>query len=140
MPGCRAALLLAALRFGLNGTRPEWSAAQDAAAAAFAATAAKLWPDGLQVASPDIVNRDPLPLLADMRADEIIETRGILNPETPRPAEFLWRPGPDALSSAAREIAGQLAPGDFAWLDLGCSEPQALPALLPMSCRAARRR
>jgi hypothetical protein len=114
---CRAALLLAALRFGLNGTRPEWSASQDAAAPAFAATAVKLWPDGLQVASPDIVNRDPLPLLADMRADEIIETRGILNPETPRPAEFLWRPGPNALSSAAREIAGELAPGDFAWLE-----------------------
>jgi hypothetical protein len=115
---CRAMLLLAALRFGLNGTRPEWQAAQEPAAAAFAANAARLWPEGLKAASPDIVNRDPLPLLAQMRAEEIIETKGALNPETPRPAEVLWRPGPDAYSSAAREIAAQLAPGDFAWLDL----------------------
>jgi hypothetical protein len=115
---CRAALLLAALRFGLNGTRPEWQAGKDPAAAAFAANAARLWPEGLEAHSPDIVNRDPLPLLAHMRAEEIIETKGTLNPETPRPTEVLWRPGPDAYSSTAREIAAQLAPGDFAWLDV----------------------
>jgi hypothetical protein len=134
---CRAALLLAALRFGLNGARPEWSVAQDADAAAFAATAAKLWRDGLEAASPDIVNRDPLPLLADMRAEDIIETKGILNPETPRPAQVLWRPGPDALASAAREIAGQLAPGDFAWLDMRlqrAASPAGVTHELP--CRA----
>ncbi len=134
---CRATLLLAALRFGLNGARPEWSVAQDADAAAFAATAAKLWPDGLEAASPDIVNRDPLPLLADMRAEDIIETKGSLNPETPRPAQVLWRPGPDALASAAREIAGQLAPGDFAWLDMRlqrAASPAGITHELP--CRA----
>jgi hypothetical protein len=134
---CRAALLLAALRFGLNGARPEWSVAPDADAAAFAATAAKLWPDGLEAASPDIVNRDPLPLLADMRAEEIIETKGSLNPETPRPAQVLWRPGPHALASAAREIAGQLAPGDFAWLDMRlqrAASPAGIAHELP--CRA----
>jgi hypothetical protein len=114
---CRAALLLAALRFGLNGARPEWQAGKEPAAAAFAANATRLWPEGLKAASPDIVNRDPLPLLAHMRAEEIIETKGALNPETPRPVEIVWRPGPGAFSSAARAIAAQLAPGDFAWLD-----------------------
>ena len=133
---CRAALLLAALRFGLNGTRPEWSAGQEPAAAAFVANATRLWPEGLKAASPDIVNRDPLPLLAHMRAEEIIETKGALNPETPRPAEVLWRPDADAYSSAAREIAAQLAPGDFAWLDVRLQRAASSPgATHELSCR-----
>jgi hypothetical protein len=114
---CRAALLLAALRFGLNGSRPEWTAQQGQDAAAFAASAVNLWPNGLAAPSPSLVNRDPMPLVATMPLDEIIETKGDLNPETPRPPEMLWHPGPDAFSSAAREIAADLAPGDFVWLD-----------------------
>jgi len=56
-------------------------------------------------------------LVATMPLEQIIETKGDLNPETPRPLEMLWHPGPDAFSSAAREIAADLAPGDFVWLD-----------------------
>jgi hypothetical protein len=114
---CRARLLVAALRFGLNGSRPEWNAQQDQDAAAFAARAVSLWPNGLAAPSPSLVNRDPMPLVATMPPEQIIETKGDLNPETPRPLELLWQPGSDAFSSAARAIAADLAPGDFGWLD-----------------------
>jgi hypothetical protein len=113
---CRAGLLLKALQFGLNGSRPEWNA-QDPQAVAFAVSAAALWPSGLASPSPSLTNRDPMVLVSTMRPEQIIETKGDLNPETPRPLEVLWKPGPNALSSAAREIAAEFAAADFVWLD-----------------------
>jgi hypothetical protein len=111
-PACRAALLVAAIRVGLGaaaGGPPE--------SAGFTDRAAALWPDGLALVPPDLPNRDPMPMLAEMEAIATLETTGAMDPETPRAPVIAWRAGPDGFTEAAREIAAQFSPGDLAWID-----------------------
>ncbi len=114
---CRAALLSAALRFGLNGARAEWRSPEAEAALTFADHAGQRWPDGLSAVSPDLPNRDPLVAFSRSHPEAVLEPAGALDPETPRAFVVLWRPGEGAFESAAAQIAAMLAPGDFVWLD-----------------------
>ena len=98
---CRAALLTAALRIGLGASVP-------AAPPGFAG-------EEVTVISPDLPNRDPLLGWDEDEGD--LETTGMLDPQTPRPALVLWSPGAGGFAAAAREIAAQFSPGDFAWID-----------------------
>jgi hypothetical protein len=123
---CRAMLLSAVLRFGLNGSQPEWRAPGTALAAAFVERAGSLWPDGLADVSPDLPNRDPLATLGDAAPETVLEPDGALDPETPRALVTIWRPGAEGFEAAVREVAALLAPGDFAWLD-ALLQSRALP-------------
>jgi len=127
---CRAALLAAALRVGLGATAP-------AAPPGFDARTAALWPDGLGAISQDLPNRDPLLTWSD---GEDLETTGRLNPETPRETLVLWRPGPDGFAAAAREIAGQLTPGDLRWIDLALRETRGPGTTLALPCTSTEAR
>ena len=131
---CRAALLSAALRFGLNGSRADWTAPQTDTALAFVGHAGALWPDGLAVISPDLPNRDPLVQDGAADPDAILEPSGLLDPETPRPPLLLWRPGADGFDMAAREIAAQLSPGDFAWVDARLRRQGTTGTALSLAC------
>ncbi len=107
---CRAALLAAALAFRLSGARPDWSAANPD----FDARASTLWPEGLATPGFDLLNRDPIPLLAHLPPAAIVETDGPMNPETPRAPTTLWTPGDNDFASAAREVGAMLTDGDLA--------------------------
>ena len=131
---CRAALFVAALRFGLNGARPDWRGGQSARG--FDARAATLWPDGLAVVSPDLPNRDPAGMLAAADPGSLLDTTGPLNPETPRERIALWRAGAEGFDAAAREIAAMLSPGDFAWLDVLMQSRDAPGRPLSLACTA----
>lgn len=137
---CRAELFLAALRFGLNGSRAGWRAGQGVATAAFAERTATLWPEGVAVVSADLPNRDPARMLAAANPGPLIETAGELNPETPRAPAVLWVPGADGVDDAVREIAAMLSPGDFDWLDSLLRERESSRQALSLACtiRTAR--
>jgi hypothetical protein len=122
---CRAALLVAAIRLGLTGTQTYASAVRSA----FDADHAH-WPEGLATISPDLPNRDPL---LDGATDNP-EATGALDPETPRPAVPLWRPGPGSFSAAAEAIAAQLSPGDFAWIDARLRHLEADATTISLPC------
>jgi hypothetical protein len=124
-PSCRAALLIAAIRLGLAGTQTYASAVQSA----FDADHAR-WPEGLATISPDLQNRDPL---LDGGTDNP-EATGPLDPETPRPALPLWRPGPGSFAAAAEAIAAQLSPGDFAWIDARLRRLEAGATTISLPC------
>jgi hypothetical protein len=64
-----------------------------------------------------------------------LETTGALDPETPRPPLVAWRPGPEAFSDAAREIAAQFAPGDLAWIDRRIAPRTARGELRSFPCK-----
>lgn len=106
---CRGALLLAALRYRLGGSRtmpvdPEMVAT---------ALASHL-PDGLWAADPDLPNRDPMILIAANTAPaDAIEAAGQFDPTTVRTPIALWQPD----QSAAEMIAMMFGNSDIAWLD-----------------------
>lgn len=115
---CRADLLLAALRFGLNGARADWQGSGgETVAAAFDERVVSLWPEGISVVSPDLPNRDPAPMLSAADPGLLLDAAGALDPEAPRPEVVLWKPDAERFDAAAREVAALLAPGDYEWLD-----------------------
>ena len=135
--GCRAETFAAALRFGLNGARAGWTAAE-AGASGLDERARELWPDGLAIVSPDLPNRDPAAMLAADDPGSLLETTGALNPETPRPMLVPWRPDAGAFAAAAREIAAMLSPGDFEWLDALLRSRRAEGQRIALGCTVSK--
>jgi hypothetical protein len=122
---CRAQMLTAAVRVALGGT-----AGGGPDAAAFGRRAAALWPQGISVMSPDLPNRDPL--LQDDPAD--LETRGALDPETPRAPRLLWQPD-EGWAAAVRLLASQFTAGDRDWMADRIG-PGAATEILALHCEA----
>lgn len=118
---CRAALLGGALRYRLSGARAAWRPDPTAAVEAVHDRLTALWPDGLGTPSPDLPNRNPLlELAAAGSPDKILDTDGVMNPETPRPMVLQWSPGAEpagTFAGVARAVAGVFAASDIAWLD-----------------------
>lgn len=108
---CRAALFTDAIRYGLGAPTI------GTAAGAFRTSAESRWPDGLAVVSPDLPNRDPMALLATAEPDAILEPTGLMDPETPRPPEMIWRPGADGYPEAVRQVSAFLSAPDLSWID-----------------------
>lgn len=123
--GCRAALLAAAIRVGLGAEAP-------AAPEGFAERTARLWPKGIGGASPDLPNRDPLPVV-DSGAD--IQAAGPFDPETPRDRRILWAPGADGFAAAARAVAAEFSLGDLAWIDGLVAGRRAAPESVALACK-----
>jgi hypothetical protein len=119
---CRAALLVAALRVGLGAEPPTPAPGFRAAA---------LWPEGIAAASPDLPNRDPLPV---HDAGEDIQADGAFDPETPRIPVALWAPGPDGFAAAARAVAAQLSPGDYRWIEARLARRPAAAETVSLPC------
>lgn len=120
-PACRAALLNDALRFGMNGMRPDWRPAGGQAAESFAERVADLWPEGLEAPPVLLPDRDPIRTLGHLApaalSAGLLRGEGEANPRARHDPVPLWRPGAESWNDAARAVAGLLAPGDFVWLD-----------------------
>lgn len=143
---CRAALILAALRFRLGGSRAAWSPAESDAGqwgAVLQARSKELWPDGLWTPDPDIPNRDPMVALKPgLTPFDVIEPFGVFDPTAPRAPTRVWNAAEtevDTFSGVAREIAGWFARGDIAWLESRLSAaPSRLRAIYRSDCRTRR--
>ncbi len=129
---CRAAVLLAALRFRLGGARVDWRPfGDDELHADLQERLTELWPDGLWTPSPDLPNRNPLiELAAGAPLENVIEPSGQFDPTVPRAPIPVWRASKDdaqTFGSFAREIATFFSAHDIAWLDarLAAIEPSA---------------
>lgn len=71
----------------------------------------KAFPEGISVADPKIPNRDPAVLLESGRPlIEMLQARGIFDPETKRSPQIYWQPGLTATEDAARLIEEADAP------------------------------
>lgn len=72
---------------------------------------AKAFPDGLSIIDPKIPNRDPTLLVDEGRPLlEVLQARGVLDPETKRSALIQWQPGLTAREDALRLIEEADAP------------------------------
>ncbi len=133
--GCRAAVLLGALRFRLGGARTAWQpSGSKALQGDLHERLLRLWPDGLWTPSPDLPNREPLlDLVAGTPAESVIEPSDQFDPTVPRQAIRVWRPAEDSgqtFGSLAREVAAFFSARDIAWIDaqLAAREPGAATA------------
>lgn len=108
---CRAGLFLAALRHALADGRkgtPD-AAFEQVAAVPLRAEAARRWPGGLAVGSPDIPNRNPLQGVGkwpDTAALRVAHSHvpAAFEPLAPRPAQEIWRG--DAADAIDRLVGG----------------------------------
>ena len=119
---CRAAVLLAALRFRLGGARGDWRpTGSEKLQSDLHGRLTDLWPGGLWTPSPDLPNRDPLlELVAGEPLDSVIEPNDQFDPTVPRAPIRVWRPAEDSAAtfgSFAREVAGFFSARDIAWID-----------------------
>ncbi len=115
---CRAALLLAALRWRLGGSRGPWQAAEDAdLAKALHAAVARLAPGGVAIGNPSLPDRNPLiELDAGVKTMEVVEPEGVYDPAVPRRPRLLAGPSDDVLATAAAAIGEFFAPDAVARL------------------------
>lgn len=116
--GCRARLLLAALRWRLGGSRGPWQAAEDSdLAKALHAAVAKLAPAGLAVPNPSLPDRNPLiEIDAGVKPMEVVEPEGDYDPAAPRGQRLLAGPSDDVLATAVAAVGEFFAPDAIARL------------------------
>lgn len=108
---CRAGLFAAALRHALSNGRMRASDTtfKREVDAPLRAEAARRWPDGLAIGSPDIPNRNPLQGLANWPDDNARRAAhshvfARFEPLAPRPAQAVWRA--DAVDAVDQLVSG----------------------------------
>lgn len=138
---CRAILLADALRFGLNGRRPDWEGRRRPEIIAFEEKTRGLWPAGLSIPSPDLPDRDPVETLGRLAPSaltaELLAGAGKLDPSTPRPATTIWHPARDGWAGAVRAVADMLADGDSTWIDGLLGGTGARPVSRELTCNTS---
>ena len=143
---CRRALILAALRFRLGGSRASWQPAESNAlkwGGALQARSKELWPDGLWTPDPDIPNRDPIVALKPgVMPFDTIEPFGVFDPTAPREPILVWKAAAsevETFAGVAREVASWFARRDIAWLDARLSAaPSRVGTTYRAACRSRR--
>ena len=126
---CRAGLFTAALRYVLsNGrVRESDSSFKREVDAPLRAAAARRWPGGLAIGSPDIPNRNPLQGLAtwpDAAARRVAHSHvpARFEPLAPRPAQAVWRAdATDAIDQLVSGLAEFVADTDRQRLEAALS-------------------
>ncbi|MEN3973996.1 hypothetical protein [Emcibacter sp. SYSU 3D8] len=142
-PDCRAALLLAALRWRLGGSRGPWRTAEDAVlAAALHAGLRKLAPDGVAIASPSLPDRNPLiELDAGVRPMEAVEPEGVYDPALPRAAHLLVGPADsaaDLLALAVGAIGETIPPAVIVAIDAALARHAGAATSVAADCAVER--
>lgn len=122
---CRAAGFLAAVQYGLAGSRlADGPAARfrDRFAEVVAANRSRIWPGGLALPNPDIPDRDPLAGLPDgfTAFADLVEPDGVFDPSTRRAPLVIWPVtdgADDEINAVVAGLSRFLSAGDLRRLD-----------------------